>query len=279
MTTIKSIKGLVDGYYICKYGDRMYDCYTDEKEDKTEDYDYYKCNDYDNSKVNICDESGEEKTTYCKLGYRPSKSIPDSNNSVQNILDKYLTHDKGPEGYPTYIGLEFYYNDPNENERIGTGNSIDHKRGIHFDWWIFPIIRSFQKDRMSIYSVYKRDIKVLKANNMFMRRYHNSIRMFLDVCGYKEEDWVLNVSKGNGNWSYTRGKWKGYYIRLMKMMSSLYLFGEIVLLKVSFDFVREITQSTAFSIGDNSGFIKNHKPPSPYSPLALYHMGFINNKT
>lgn len=91
----------------------------------------------------------------------------------------------------------------------------------HYDWWMFPVERP-SRNYGEEYSVTKEQVKALKEDEEFMRRYHDSIRMVLLSWGW-DIDTGKPITPSNSEQIF-RGGTK--MVRLGKIASSLRLFGE-----------------------------------------------------
>lgn len=100
----------------------------------------------------------------------------------------------------------------------------DNFAHAHYDWWVFPIIRS-SAGYGDTYALSKNEIELLKSDPIFMQNYRRGVELVLKSWGW---DIQLNNKVTHPS---PQQHWVGYGVRLGKMGDSLQLFGETELFK------------------------------------------------
>lgn len=105
----------------------------------------------------------------------------------------------------------------------------------HYDWWMFPISNTTPNLQKFDYTVYSEDIKLLKADKEYIKNYREGVILVLTSWGWdvKAQTQLKHPDLKNGQ------KWKGYTIRLQKLIRSLELFGQDDLLKSALKFEKD----------------------------------------
>lgn len=102
----------------------------------------------------------------------------------------------------------------------------------HFDWWMFPI--SDESSQGYRYSVLDGDIEILKNNFEYLSLYREGVELMFRSWGYNIQTSKMILKPSSGQ------VWRGYDVRLRKVIQSLYLFDQNDYLNSSLNFVKSL---------------------------------------